>query len=102
MRAMETIPAASLNAGEKIALVGRAQVRVSHVAPYLKSVGGDRPLIGLSPLGTNEGMGSIFLAYFLSYAQDVTWLEGVEKTPDPFYFYFQALSPLTIKDGLRE
>ena len=58
MRAMETIPTASLNAGEKKALVGRAQLRVSHVAQNLKSVGGDRPLIGPSPLGTNEGIES--------------------------------------------
>jgi hypothetical protein len=51
MRAMETTPADSLNAGEKIALVGREQGRVSHVATNLKSVGGDRPPIGLSLLG---------------------------------------------------
>jgi hypothetical protein len=59
MRAIETTPAASLNAGEKVALVGCAQLRVSRVAHELKSVGGDRPLIGPSPLGTNEGIGSL-------------------------------------------
>ncbi len=58
MRAMETIPAASLTAGEKMALVGRAQLRVSHVAPDLMRVGG-RPLVGLFPLGTNEETGSL-------------------------------------------
>src|SRR5437870_9419441 len=38
-------------------LVRCAQLRVSHVAPNLKSVGVDRPLIGLSPRGINEGSG---------------------------------------------
>jgi len=57
--AVETTPAASLNTGERVALIGRAQLRVSHVAPGLKSVGGDRLLIGLSLLGTNEGIGSL-------------------------------------------
>ncbi len=31
--------------------VGRAQLRANHVAPNLKRVGVDRPLVGLSPLG---------------------------------------------------
>jgi hypothetical protein len=36
-----------------------SQLRVSYVAPDLKSVGEDRLLIGLSLLGTNEGIGSL-------------------------------------------
>ena len=49
----------SRNARPQKALVGRAQLRVSYVAPDLKIVGGNRPLIGLSPLGINEGSGSL-------------------------------------------
>ena len=58
MRAMETTPAASLNAGEDLALVERTMV---YGRPPSRADDGIPYLSGLTPLRTQRSLSSFFL-----------------------------------------